>query len=54
MTATVEFITGSATNVLTVPNAALRFTPTSDERAASGLPLTTPGADSRGAAEHRR
>ncbi len=46
MTATVQFITGSATNVLTVPNAALRFTPTSDERAASGLPLTTPGADS--------
>ena len=44
MTATVEFITGSATNVLTVPNAALRFTPTSEERAASGLPLTTPSA----------
>jgi HlyD family secretion protein len=46
MTATVEFITGSAMNVLTVPNAALRFTPTSEERAASGLPLTTPSADS--------
>jgi HlyD family secretion protein len=46
MTATVQFITGSATNVLTVPNAALRFTPTSEERAASGLPLTTPSADS--------
>ncbi len=46
MTATVQFITGSAMNVLTVPNAALRFTPTSEERAASGLPLTTPGADS--------
>lgn len=45
MTATVEFITGSATNVLTVPNAALRFKPTSDELAASGLPVTT-GADS--------
>ena len=46
MTATVEFITGSAMNVLTVPNAALRFTPTADERAASGLPSTTPSTDS--------
>jgi HlyD family secretion protein len=46
MTATVEFITGSAMNVLTVPNAALRFAPTSEERAASGLPLTTPSTDS--------
>jgi HlyD family secretion protein len=40
MTATVEFVTGSATNVLTVPNAALRFKPTADELAASGLPAT--------------
>ncbi len=46
MTATVQFITGSATNVLTVPNAALRFTPTSDERAASGLPLSAATTDS--------
>jgi HlyD family secretion protein len=46
MTATVEFITGSATNVLTVTNAALRFKPTSEELAASGLPLTTAGSDS--------
>jgi HlyD family secretion protein len=46
MTATVEFITGSATNVLTVPNAALRFKPTSEELAASGLPVTTGGTDS--------
>lgn len=38
MTATVEFITGSATNVLTVPNAALRFKPSPEELAASGLP----------------
>jgi len=50
MTATVEFITGSATNVLTVPNAALRFTPTSEERAASGLPLTSP-TSARGTAD---
>lgn len=47
MTATVEFITGSATSVLTVPNAALRFKPTPDELAASGLPVTT-GTDSTG------
>jgi HlyD family secretion protein len=38
MTATVEFVTGSATNVLTVPNAALRFKPSAEELAASGLP----------------
>jgi HlyD family secretion protein len=38
MTATVEFVTGSAKNVLTVPNGALRFRPTAEELAASGLP----------------
>jgi HlyD family secretion protein len=38
MTATVEFVTGSAKNVLTVPNAALRFRPTEEELAAAGLP----------------
>jgi HlyD family secretion protein len=46
MTATVEFITGSATNVLTIANSALRFKPTPEELAASGLPLTTTGGDS--------
>jgi HlyD family secretion protein len=45
MTATVEFVTGSAKNVLTVPNAALRFKPTAEELAASGLPATA-GNDS--------
>jgi HlyD family secretion protein len=40
MTATVEFITGSANNVLTVPNAALRFKPSAEELAAAGLPPT--------------
>jgi HlyD family secretion protein len=40
MTATVDFVTGSAKNVLTVPNAALRFRPTAEELAASGLPDT--------------
>jgi HlyD family secretion protein len=44
MTATVEFITGSAANVLTVPNAALRFRPSAEELAASGLPANA-GAD---------
>jgi HlyD family secretion protein len=48
MTATTEFITGSATNVLMVPNSALRFRPTPDELAASGLPLTAAGSDSSG------
>lgn len=38
MTATVNFVTGSAKNVLTVPNAALRFRPTPEELAAAGLP----------------
>ncbi|HET7186656.1 MAG TPA: efflux RND transporter periplasmic adaptor subunit [Gemmatimonadaceae bacterium] len=38
MTATVEFVTGAASNVLTVPNAALRFKPSADELEASGLP----------------
>lgn len=38
MTATVEFITGSANNVFTVPNAALRFTPSAEDLKASGLP----------------
>jgi HlyD family secretion protein len=40
MTATVEFVTASAKDVLTVPNAALRFRPTPEELAASGLPDT--------------
>ena len=38
MTATVEFVTGAASNVLTVPNAALRFKPSADELEESGLP----------------
>lgn len=41
MTATVEFVTGSATDALLVSNAALRFKPTSDMLAASGLATTT-------------
>ena len=45
MTATVEFITGSATNVLTVPNGALRFTPSAEELKASGLPPDAGGRD---------
>jgi HlyD family secretion protein len=40
MTATVEFITGSATNVLTVPTSALRFKPTAAEMTTAGLPAT--------------
>lgn len=47
MTATVEFVTGAATNVLTVPNAALRFRPSSEEGAASGLPATAGGDSAR-------
>ena len=37
MTATVEFLTGSADNALIVPNAALRFRPTPEMMAAAGV-----------------
>jgi HlyD family secretion protein len=48
MTATVRFLTGEATNVLTVPNAALRVKPTADMLAKSGLPNTnTSGSTNR-------
>jgi HlyD family secretion protein len=40
MTATVEFVTGSATNVLTVPNLALRYRPTPAQLAAAGIAAT--------------
>lgn len=40
MTATVEFITGSATGVLTVPNLALRYKPTAEELAEAGIAAT--------------
>jgi HlyD family secretion protein len=40
MTATVNFITGSANNVLTVPNAALRYRPSAEELEAAGLPAS--------------
>jgi HlyD family secretion protein len=52
MTATVEFITGSAQNVLTVPNLALRYKPPAEELAEAGISSTdttrrrpTSGAD---------
>lgn len=45
MTATVAFITGSATNVLTVPNLALRYKPTAEQLAAAGIATgVAPGA----------
>ncbi len=47
MTATVEFVTGEATNVLTVPNAALRYRPTAEELAAAGLPANAGGDSTR-------
>ncbi|MDB4916268.1 MAG: HlyD family secretion protein [Gemmatimonadetes bacterium] len=37
MTATVQFITGSAVNVLTVPNLALRYKPSPEQLAAAGI-----------------
>jgi HlyD family secretion protein len=43
MTATVQFLTGSASNVLTVPNAALRVKPTADMQAQAGLGQRTAG-----------
>ena len=57
MTATVEFITGSANNVLTVPNLALRYKPPAEDLAEAGIPTTdttrrrrTTGADTTPAA----
>jgi HlyD family secretion protein len=47
MTATVKFVTGSADNVLSVPVAALRFTPSSD--ATSTPPSGGAGPDARAA-----
>jgi len=46
MTATVQFLTGSATNVLLVPNAALRFRATPDMMAQAGLGQRRQGAGS--------
>jgi HlyD family secretion protein len=40
MTATVQFITGSATDVLIVPNLALRYKPTAAQLAAAGIGAT--------------
>jgi len=53
MTATVDFVTGSATDVLVVPNAALRFRPTEGMLAAAGGPANGPGTD-RGVAAPAR
>ena len=54
MTATVSFLTGSATNALLVPNAALRFRATPDMMAQAGLKArtstTASGAATKGAA----
>jgi HlyD family secretion protein len=58
MTATVSFLTGSATNALLVPNAALRFRATPEmmaeaglkPRSATGNSTTTKGAATSGAA----
>jgi HlyD family secretion protein len=47
MTATVEFITGAANNVLTVPNSALRFKPSAAELAAAGISATSTSDSSR-------
>jgi HlyD family secretion protein len=49
MTATVEFITGAANNVLTVPNSALRYKPSAEELAAAGLPAAGTDSARRGA-----
>jgi len=50
MTATVEFIVASVTNVLGVPASALRFKPSAADLAAAGLPpdTTTSGRGGRG------
>jgi HlyD family secretion protein len=51
MTATVQFLTASASNVLTVPNAALRIRPTAEMLAQAGIqsPATSTGAKPAGA-----
>jgi HlyD family secretion protein len=47
MTATVQFLTGSASDVLTVPNAALRYRPTAEQIAeATSSATPTAGGDS--------
>jgi hypothetical protein len=47
MTATVQFLTSTATNVLAVPNAALRLRPTTDMLAAVGMTASgRPAGDS--------
>ena len=43
MTANVTFVTAERDNALRVPNAALRFRPNGELRAAAGLPESTPG-----------
>jgi HlyD family secretion protein len=49
MTATVKFVTGSASNVLTVPSGALRFTPAVDASTTAAAPsATAPSAAARG------
>jgi len=53
MTATVDFQTGSATNALLVPNAALRFTPSDDELKQAGINPDSLRA-ARAAAQQRR
>ncbi len=54
MTATVEFVTGSATNVLLVPNAALRVRPTEAMLAQSRAPHAASGSGDRDSRRQRR
>lgn len=49
MTATVEFVTGAAENALLVPNAALRFRPTTEQIVAAGLDTLALRGGRRGA-----
>jgi HlyD family secretion protein len=53
MTATVDFQTGSATNALLVPNAALRFTPSDDELKQAGIDPDSLKAARANAAQRR-
>ncbi|MDQ6633713.1 MAG: efflux RND transporter periplasmic adaptor subunit [Gemmatimonadota bacterium] len=53
MTATVKFVTGSASNVMTVPSGALRFTPAAVATTTVAAPSTTPRAP-RGAGSGSR
>jgi HlyD family secretion protein len=53
MTATLQFVTGSADSVLTVPNAALRYRPTAEQLIEAGITDSMPTGRARGDSARR-